>query len=182
MDNTRPFLCSSIVRFWITLAHFKVNIAFSGNIGTPEMFQYSPILGCSSILSLKYAWVFHLVFSCSCFGVYFIAGLVTFSILLWYKSWLAPIFQYSFSQIWCKHIEFIWCQCRCLIWTLVKKLPIYVVIMISHSKESQIDKFFCFNCYLYICFIFGQNFDILQFIVSQKVIKFQHSKLQFTGF
>ena len=39
LDNTRPFLCSSIVSFWITLA-CSISITFSGNTGTPKMFQY----------------------------------------------------------------------------------------------------------------------------------------------
>ena len=38
LDST-PFLCSSIVSFWITLA---LSITVLGNTGTPEMFQYSP--------------------------------------------------------------------------------------------------------------------------------------------
>ena len=42
LDNTRPFLCSSIVSFWITAAR---SITFWGNTGTPKMFQYSPIEG-----------------------------------------------------------------------------------------------------------------------------------------
>ena len=52
LDNTRPFLRSSIVSFWIK----NVNITFSGNTGTPVMFQYSPILGRSSIWDLKYTF------------------------------------------------------------------------------------------------------------------------------
>ena len=43
LDNTRPFLHSSIVSFWITPARSK-------------MFQYSPILGRSSIWVLKYTF------------------------------------------------------------------------------------------------------------------------------
>ena len=70
LDNTRPFLRSSIVSFWITPARSKertfVNITFSGNTGTPEMFQYSPILGHSSIWDLKYTfsyiyWIFKVI-------------------------------------------------------------------------------------------------------------------------
>ena len=34
----------------------KVNVTFSGNNSTPEMFQYSPILGRSSIWDLKYTF------------------------------------------------------------------------------------------------------------------------------
>ena len=55
LDDTRPFWRSSIVCFWIPLTCSKERkFTFSGNTGTPEMFQYSPILGCSSILDLKY--------------------------------------------------------------------------------------------------------------------------------
>ena len=58
--------------YWTILNHFgvpvlfasgchqhvlrNVNITFSGNTGTPEMFQHSPILGCSSIWDLKYTF------------------------------------------------------------------------------------------------------------------------------
>ena len=49
LDNTRPFLHSSIVCFWMPPARLKnVNITFSGNTGTPEMCQYLPILGSST--------------------------------------------------------------------------------------------------------------------------------------
>ena len=34
----------------------NINITFSDNTSTPEMFQYSPILGCSSIWDLKYTF------------------------------------------------------------------------------------------------------------------------------
>ena len=53
----RPFLRSSIVSFSITQHILKnANITFSGNTGTPEMFQYSLILGRSSIWDLKYTF------------------------------------------------------------------------------------------------------------------------------
>ena len=58
--------------YWTILDHFcvpvlwasgwhqhvleNVNITFSGNTGTPEMFQYLPILGHSSIWDLKYTF------------------------------------------------------------------------------------------------------------------------------
>ena len=65
--------------YWTILDHFwvlvlctsgchqhvlkNVNITFSGNTGTPELFQYSPILGRSSIWDLKYTFsVFVFVF------------------------------------------------------------------------------------------------------------------------
>ena len=47
LDNTRPFLHSSIVSFWVKKINIK--ITFLGNAGAPETFQCSPILGCSSI-------------------------------------------------------------------------------------------------------------------------------------
>ena len=53
LDNTRPFWYSSIVCFWMPPARSKESIKFSGNTGTPEMFQYLPILGHSSIWNLK---------------------------------------------------------------------------------------------------------------------------------
>ena len=57
LDNTRPFLRSSIMSFGITLAFSKeCYIAFLGNTGTPEMSQYSPILGRSSIWDPKYTF------------------------------------------------------------------------------------------------------------------------------
>ena len=65
LDNTKPFLRSSIVSFWMTQYQHvlkDVNITFSGNTGTPEMFQYSPILGRSSIWDMKYTFS-HLTFS-----------------------------------------------------------------------------------------------------------------------
>ena len=59
--------------YWTILDHFpvpvlfvsgfhqhvpkNVNITFTGNTGTPEMFQYSPILGCSSIWDVKYTFI-----------------------------------------------------------------------------------------------------------------------------
>ena len=58
--------------YWTKLDHFgipvlfafgyhqhvlkNVNITFSGNTGTPEISQYSPILGCSSIQDRKYTF------------------------------------------------------------------------------------------------------------------------------
>ena len=58
--------------YWTILDHFgvpvlfasgsnqhvleNVNITFSSNTGTLEMFQFSPILGCSSIWDLKYTF------------------------------------------------------------------------------------------------------------------------------
>ena len=58
--------------YWAILHHFgspvlfaygsnqhvlkDINITFLGNTGTPETFQYSPILGCSSIWDLKYTF------------------------------------------------------------------------------------------------------------------------------
>ena len=63
--------------YWAILDHFGVpvlfasgchqhvlknaNITFSGNTGTPEMFQYSPILGRSSIWDLKYTFSQNLI-------------------------------------------------------------------------------------------------------------------------
>ena len=53
LDNTRQFLFSSIVCIWMTPAHPKdVNITFSDNTGTLEMFQYSPIHGMFQYLEL----------------------------------------------------------------------------------------------------------------------------------
>ena len=59
-------------KYWTILGHFgvpelfaseshqhvlkNVNITFSGNTGTPEMLQYSPILGRFSIWNLKYTF------------------------------------------------------------------------------------------------------------------------------
>ena len=58
--------------YWTILHHFgipvlfasgchqhvlkNINITFSGNTGAPEMFQYLPILVCSSIWDLKYTF------------------------------------------------------------------------------------------------------------------------------
>ena len=54
LDNTKTFLQSGIISFWITLALLKkCKYHISGDTGTPEMFQYSLILGRSSILNLK---------------------------------------------------------------------------------------------------------------------------------
>ena len=55
LDNTGPFLHSSIVSFLKTLALSKnVNITFSGSTRTPAMFLYSLILGRSIICDIKY--------------------------------------------------------------------------------------------------------------------------------
>ena len=57
LDNTRPFLCSSIVSFWITPAHSKERKyhIFRQYWNTKNV-KYSPILGRSSIWDLKYTF------------------------------------------------------------------------------------------------------------------------------
>ena len=48
-----PVLCTSVSHQHVLK---NVNITFSCNTGIPKMFQYSPILGCSSIWDLKYTF------------------------------------------------------------------------------------------------------------------------------
>ena len=69
--SEKVYLKSQIVvhEYWAILDHIcvpsfwkaqrvlkNVNITFSGNTGTPTMFQYSPIQGRSSIWDLKYTF------------------------------------------------------------------------------------------------------------------------------
>ena len=56
LDNTRPILHSSIVSGCHQHVLKNVNITFLDNTGTPEMFQYLPILGRSSIWDPKYTF------------------------------------------------------------------------------------------------------------------------------
>ena len=57
LDNTKPFWCSSIFASGSHQHVLKnVSITFSFNTGTPDMFQYSPILGRSSIWDLKFTF------------------------------------------------------------------------------------------------------------------------------
>ena len=57
LDNTRHFFILILFASGCYQHILKdVNITFSGNTGTPAMFQYSPILGRSSIWDLKYTF------------------------------------------------------------------------------------------------------------------------------
>ena len=61
--NTRSFWRPNIIWFWMPPARSKERyLMFSGHADTPEMFQYLPILGSSSIWDLKqtFVWFHHL--------------------------------------------------------------------------------------------------------------------------
>ena len=80
LKNTRPL---NVPVLFASVCHqhvFKdVKITSSGNTITPEMFQYSPILGRSSIWDLKYTFslLSLIIFELFCF---FIVSLGTFDV------------------------------------------------------------------------------------------------------